>query len=381
MILPGATLGVLGGGQLGRMFTLAAHSMGYRVWVLDPDPNSPTGRMADRHLQAAYDDADALEKMASGCEAVTTEFENVPAETLEFFEARLPVRPGSKAVAIARDRIREKTFIRDLGLATAPFFAIKSMADLEPACAALTMPALLKTAQLGYDGKGQIGIDNLEQAQLAFNDLKKTPCILEECVQLDQELSVVLARGVSGHTAVYPVGENMHVNGILDTTRVPGRVPDEVADKACDMALQLANAMDYCGVLAVEFFITTDGQLLINEMAPRPHNSGHYTIDACLTSQFEQQVRTLCGLPPGSTRLLSPAVMVNVLGNLWNVGTPRWQYLFGEPHSKLHLYGKDEARPGRKMGHYTCLADDAAQAMRIAERVRAAIDPAAPDDE
>lgn len=379
MILPGATLGVLGGGQLGRMFTLAAHSMGYRVWVLDPDPDSPTGRMADRHLQAAYDDAEALEHMAAGCAAVTTEFENVPAETLEFLEARLPVRPGSKAVAIARDRIREKTFIRDLGLATAPFFAITSAAELEPACAALSMPALLKTAQLGYDGKGQIGVDNLEQAQLAFADLNQAPCILEECMQLEQELSVVLARSVGGQTAVYPVGENMHVNGILDTTRVPGRVPEDVAGKACDMALQLADAMDYCGVLAVEFFISSDGQLLINEMAPRPHNSGHYSIDACLTSQFEQQVRTLCGLPPGSTRLLSPAVMVNVLGKLWNAGTPRWQYLFAEGHTALHLYGKEEARPGRKMGHFTCMAEDSAQAMRIAERVRAAIDPAAPE--
>ena len=379
MILPGATLGVLGGGQLGRMFTLAAHSMGYRVWVLDPDPDSPTGRMADRHLQAAYDDAEALEHMAAGCAAVTTEFENVPAETLEFLETRLPVRPGSKAVAIARDRIREKTFIRDLGLATAPFFAITSAAELEPACAALSMPALLKTAQLGYDGKGQIGVDNLEQAQMAFADLNQAPCILEECMQLEQELSVVLARSVDGQTAVYPVGENIHVNGILDTTRVPGRIPEDVAGKACDMALQLANAMDYCGVLAIEFFITADGQLLINEMAPRPHNSGHYSIDACLSSQFEQQVRTLCGLPPGSTRLLSPAVMVNVLGKLWNAGTPRWQYLFAEGHTALHLYGKEEARPGRKMGHFTCMAEDSAQAMRIAERVRAAIDPAAPE--
>jgi 5-(carboxyamino)imidazole ribonucleotide synthase len=380
MILPGATLGVLGGGQLGRMFTLAAHSMGYRVWVLDLDPDSPTGRMADRHLKAAYDDTAALEEMASGCAAVTTEFENVPAETLEFLEARLPVRPGSKAVAIARDRIREKTFIRDLGLATAAFFAIHSADDLQAACAGLSMPALLKTAQFGYDGKGQIGVDNLEQARLAFDDLKQAPCVLEECIMLEQELSVVLARGVDGHTAVYPVGENLHVNGILDTTRVPGRVDDDIADKARDMALQLANAMDYCGVLAVEFFIATDGRLLINEMAPRPHNSGHYTIDACLTSQFEQQVRTLCGLPPGSTRLLSPAVMVNILGDLWNKGTPRWQYLFAETHTSLHLYGKEEARAGRKMGHYTSLADDAAEAMRIAERVRAAIDPAAPDE-
>ncbi len=380
MIVPVATLGVLGGGQLGRMFTLAAHSMGYRVWVLDPDPDSPAGSMADHHLQAAYDDTAALEEMAAGCAAVTTEFENVPADTLEFLESRVPVRPGSKAVAIARDRIREKTFIRDLGLPTAAFFAINTFADLEPACASLTMPALLKTAQFGYDGKGQVGVDNLEQARLAFADLNEAPCVLEECVMLEQELSVILARGASGHTEVYPVGENVHVNGILDTTRVPGRVPGDVASQACDMAAKLADAMDYCGVLAVEFFITSDGRLLINEMAPRPHNSGHYTIDACLTSQFEQQVRTLCGLPPGSPRLLSAAVMVNVLGDLWNKGTPRWQYLLAEGHTCLHLYGKEEARPGRKMGHFTSLAEDTKQAMRIAERVRAAIDPAAPDE-
>ncbi len=381
MIVPVATLGVLGGGQLGRMFTLAAHRMGYRVWVLDPDPASPAGSMADRHLQAAYDDTAALEEMAEACAAITTEFENVPAETLEFLESRVPVRPGSKAVAIARDRILEKTFIRDLGLPTAAFFAINSAADLAPACEALTMPALLKTSQFGYDGKGQIGVDNLEQARLAFADLNEVPCVLEECVLLDHELSVILARGVGGHTEVYPIGENVHVNGILDTTRVPGRVPDEVAQQARDMAAKLAAAMDYVGVLAVEFFITEDGRLLINEMAPRPHNSGHYTIDACLTSQFEQQVRTMCGLPPGSTRLLSPAVMVNLLGNLWLKGTPRWQYLLAEGHTCLHLYGKEEAREGRKMGHYTSLAEDPKQAMLIAERVRAAIDPAAPDDE
>ena len=380
MILPDAILGVLGGGQLGRMFTLAARSMGYRVWVLDPDPHSPAGALADRHLQAGYDDAAALEAMAAECAAVTTEFENVPAETLEFLESKLPVRPGSKAVAIARDRIREKTFIRDTGLATAAFHAINSADDLPAACESLVLPALLKTAQLGYDGKGQIGITNLQEARDAFIRLGEKPCVLEECLELDQELSVILARSATGATAVYPVGENTHLRGILDTTRVPGRIADDVAGQARSMALQLAEAMDYCGVLAVEFFITIDGKLLINEMAPRPHNSGHYTIDACLTSQFEQQVRTLCGLPPGSTRLLSPAVMVNLLGNLWLKGAPRWQYLFAETHTRLHLYGKGEAREGRKMGHYTCLAEDAKQAMLIAERVRAAIDPAAPDD-
>lgn len=370
MIIPEATLGVLGGGQLGRMFCIAARTMGYRVWALDPDPDSPAGAIADRHLQADYLDRTALNEMGAHCAAVTTEFENVPAETLEFLESRVAVRPASRAVAVARDRILEKTFIREQGLATAPFFAIHNAADLDNACARLRLPALLKTAQLGYDGKGQVAVNNLEDARRGFSDLKQTPCVLEERVDLANEVSVVLARGVDGDTAVYPVGENVHVNGILDTTCVPAGIADDVAEQARSMAVALAEALHYCGVLAVEFFLTTGGELLINEMAPRPHNSGHYTLDAALTTQFEQQVRTLCGLPPGSTRLLSPVVMVNILGDLWHNGTPPWDKLFLHAQAKLHLYGKHEPRAGRKMGHYTCLAEDILQAKRLAERIR-----------
>jgi len=373
VIVPDAILGVLGGGQLGRMFTIAARSMGYRVWVLDPDPHSPAGSMADRHLQAGYRDQAALLELGTGCAAVTTEFENVPAETLEFLEARVPVRPGSAAVAVARDRIREKTFIREQGLATAPFVPIRERAELQQACAELGTPALLKTAQLGYDGKGQFPVTRLADAEQGFSELQETPCVLEQRVDLALELSVILARSASGETAVYPVGENVHRDGILDTTFVPARVSPAIAEQATAMACALADAMDYCGVLAVEFFLTRAGELLINEMAPRPHNSGHYTVDACLTSQFEQQVRTLCGLPPGATDLLSPVVMVNILGDLWEPGTPPWEQLLSHPQAKLHLYGKRHARPGRKMGHYNCLAGDLDSAITLAEDIRSAL--------
>ncbi|WJW75336.1 5-(carboxyamino)imidazole ribonucleotide synthase [Thiohalobacter sp. IOR34] len=376
MILPDATLGVLGGGQLGRMFTLAAHSMGYRVAVLDPDPHSPAGSIAEQHIQADYHDQAALQMLGDECDAVTTEFENVPADSLELLARHCPVRPGASAVRIAQDRIREKTFVRDHGLDTAPFFAIHEAADLEAAVETLVPPLLLKTAAMGYDGKGQLPVETLEEARAAFEQLGGQPCVLEERITLACEVSVILARSSSGEMAVYPVAENRHRHGILDTSIVPAGVEPEVADQAVAMATRLAEALDYCGVLAVEFFLTPTGRLLINEMAPRPHNSGHYTLDATVTSQFEQQVRCLCGLPPGDTLLLSPVVMVNLLGDLWQAGTPPWERLFEQPSVKLHLYGKREARPGRKMGHFNCLAAESEQAIELAERVRAALDPA-----
>ncbi len=359
MILPGAMLGVLGGGQLGRMFAVAARTLGYRVMVLDPDPNSPAGAMADEHLQADYQDPEALEHMGALCAAITTEWENVPARTLEALAHHCPVRPAGEATAVARDRIREKTFVRDLGLATAPFFPILASADLDSAVAGLRLPALLKTATLGYDGKGQAELSTREEAHAAFITLGAVPCVLEEKVALHQELSVVLVRGADGEVEVYPVGENVHRNGILHTTLVPGRVAPAMAERAIGMARAMAEDLDYVGVLAVEFFLTRDGELLVNEMAPRPHNSGHYSLDACASSQFEQQVRALCGLPLASTRLLSPAVMVNLLGDLWTRGEPDWSCLLAQPEVKLHLYGKRQARPGRKMGHFTLLGADA----------------------
>ncbi|MEJ2438148.1 MAG: 5-(carboxyamino)imidazole ribonucleotide synthase [Gammaproteobacteria bacterium] len=373
MILPEATLGVLGGGQLGRMFTVAARTMGYKVIVLDPDPVSPAAALANEHLQKEYTDPQALDYLAAQCAAVTTEFENVPVAALRTLEAQCLVRPGADAVAYAQDRIREKTFIRDCGLATAPFHPVHNAAELEAALATVRLPAILKTAALGYDGKGQRPVTDPAQAHAAFAELGNTPCVLEERVDLQMELSVLVARSIRGEIAVYPPGENIHVHGILDTSIVPARTSADVIERATSMARSLAEQLDYCGLLAVEFFLTKDNELLINEIAPRPHNSGHYTLDACLTNQFEQQVRMLCGLPPGDTRLMSPVVMINLLGDLWANGEPGWDKLFQHPHAKLHLYGKQSARPGRKMGHYNVLDADVDQALAVAQQIYKAI--------
>ncbi len=373
MILPDATLGVLGGGQLGRMFTLAAYSMGYRVVVLDPDPHSPAGLIADQHIKADYRDHAALQILGDECAAVTTEFENVPADSMEFLEKHCQVRPNAEAVRIAQDRIREKTFVQEHGLPTAPFAAIHEAQDIEEAMSGLNPPLFMKTASMGYDGKGQIQVNTPEEARAAFEQLGNSACVLEEMLELEREISVVLARSLSGLTAIYPVGENRHINGILDTTIVPANVDAAITETAIEMAVRLAETMNYCGVLAVEFFCTRQGDLLINEMATRPHNSGHFTVDACATSQFEQQVRMMCGLPPGDTQMLSSVVMTNLLGDLWGKGEPAWQHVLNEPQAHLHLYGKRGARPGRKMGHINCLGDDVASAMETTARIRAAL--------
>lgn len=370
MILPDATLGVLGGGQLGRMFTIAARTMGYRVVVLDPEPQSPAGGVADEHLRAAYTDRQALERLASTCAAVTTEFENVPAASLEFLAAHCTVWPPAKAVAITQDRIREKTFLREQGFPTAPFAVVRRREDVPAACAAIGAPALLKVSRFGYDGKGQARVDSVDDALAAFDGMDGEPCILEGLMPLQTEVSVVLGRGADGETAPYPVAENRHRNGILDLSIVPARVSAAVARQALDLAGAVAAKLDYCGVMAVEFFVLADDTLLVNEIAPRPHNSGHYTLDACLTDQFEQQVRTLCGLPLGDARLLAPVVMVNLLGDVWCERAPHWERLFRHPQAKLHLYGKREARPGRKMGHVNCVADSVEAALVLAETVK-----------
>ena len=370
MILPGATLGVLGGGQLGRMFTLAAITMGYRVVVLDPDPHSPAGQLADQHIQASYQDHAALQMLGDECMAITTEFENVPADSMEYLEQYCQVRPNAEAVRIAQDRIREKSWLQETGLPTALFAAIYEANDLDEAMAGLTAPMLLKTASLGYDGKGQISVATLDEAYAAFTTLGEKPCVLEEMVELEREISVILARGANGHTQVYPVGENRHVHGILDTTIVPATIDQDMHAEATGMAKRLADAMHYCGVLAVEFFCTRDGELLINEIATRPHNSGHYTVDACATSQFEQQVRVMCGLPPGDVTLYSPVVMTNLLGDIWSTGEPAWESILGHSSTHLHLYGKREARSGRKMGHFNCLAESTDAALGIIADIR-----------
>jgi 5-(carboxyamino)imidazole ribonucleotide synthase len=372
MLLPGATLGVLGGGQLGRMFTIAARTMGYRVVVLDPDLTSPAGQMADEHLCADYRDQNALQRMAEACDAVTTEWENVPAESLDFLSQRCPVAPSATCLAVAQDRLAEKTKAKEFGCDTATFANIEDSGDLVHAWSVVGAPALLKTRRLGYDGKGQARVNSLDELVAAHEQLGSVPCLLEGFLPLEREVSVVLARNAQGEIAVFPVSENQHRHGILDISIVPARVPDAIAAKACDMASQIAQGLDYVGVLAVEFFVLKDGRIVFNEMAPRPHNSGHYTLDACATDQFQQQVRALAGLPLGDARLLTPVVMVNLLGDVWAHG-PRWMELLKHPGVQLHLYGKAEARPGRKMGHYNCLAPTLDEALDLALTTRAAI--------
>ena len=375
MILPPATLGMLGGGQLGRFFVAAAHEMGYRVWVLDPDAHSPAGQIAERHVRAGYDDYAALDEFAAGCAAVTTEFENVPAGTLDYLAKFIPVRPAATAVAVCQDRIAEKSFLRDNGLPHGPFAVIRSDDDIRRAAAAL-FPAILKVARFGYDGKGQATVASREEALLAFGHFKGEPCVLEQRLPLDYEVSVVLARDENGEIRCFPTGENRHTRGILDVSIVPARAAGGVDDGPAAVAGRIAERLGYIGTMGVEFFVS-GGRLIVNEMAPRPHNSGHYTLDACVTDQFEQQVRALCGLPLGEARAHSAAVMVNLLGDLWYVGEhyrePDWARLHAVPNLKLHLYGKHHARPGRKMGHFTVIGADAAEVQAAALAARVAI--------
>jgi 5-(carboxyamino)imidazole ribonucleotide synthase len=369
VIEPGATLGLLGGGQLGRMFTVAARTLGYRVTVLDPDAHSPAAEFATGHLDTAYTDPAALEELARTCAAVTTEFENAPAEALDAIAARTVVRPSGSAVAIAQDRRREKGFFRDHGFPVGAFAVVESAADVEDALAQVGLPALLKTARFGYDGKGQARIDTAADLARRFAEWKQVPCVLERLLALELEISVVLARSADGATAAFPVAENRHSGGILDVSLAPARIGPAVAREAAAIASRLAAALDYVGVLAVEMFVV-DGRLLLNEIAPRPHNSGHYTIDACRTSQFEQQVRVLCGLPLGDPSQHSPAVMLNLLGDIWREGTPRWEKVLRHAGAHLHLYGKREARPGRKMGHVTVCEDTLQRALDVALAIR-----------
>jgi len=377
-VLPPATLGLLGGGQLGRFFVSAAHEMGYQVIVLDPEADCPAGRIADRHLIAAYDDPAALATLAAECAAVTTEFENVPAEALAWLASRRPVAPGPASVRICQDRAAEKGFLARHGIPHVPYAAIACADDLAKANTTL-FPAILKTVRLGYDGKGQARVADRAAALAAFERFGGAPCVLEKMLPLDCEISVVLARQPDGSVVSYPPAENAHEHGILDLSIVPARIDPALADAARAIAERLAGALDYVGVLTVEFFVT-EGQLLVNELAPRPHNSGHYTLDAAVTSQFEQQVRALCGLPLGETRLHTPAVMANLLGDLWfpapgRQTEPDWRQVFAQPAVKLHLYGKSEPRPARKMGHLTAIGEDAHRALADVLAARAALSP------
>jgi len=355
VVLPSSTLGILGGGQLGRMFVKAASSLGYDVIVFDPDEFSPAGRLATQHICASYDDESALDQLADLCDVLTIEFENIPLSTIRYLENKIAVYPASDAIEIAQNRIKEKLFIQKIGLKTANFAEIKSVADCEAVSHEL-FPAILKTNELGYDGKGQVVCQSINDLKAAFLNLGKVACVLENKIDLKTEISVIVCRGLNGQSEFFPAVENQHINGILDTSIVPANVPELIAKRAQKQALKVADELNYCGILAIEFFISTNNDLLINEMAPRPHNSGHYTTDACVTSQFEQQVRMICQLPAGSCRLMSPVVMWNILGDIWpDEGQPDWPYILQDDMSKLHLYGKKEARDGRKMGHVNIL--------------------------
>ena len=370
---PGAWLGLLGGGQLGRMFCMAAQSLGYKVAVLDPGSESPAGSVADRHIVADYLDAQALATMRELCRGATTEFENVPAAALEFLSRDLRVTPSAASVAIAQDRISEKTFISGHGFPVAPFTILREASDVSRVDAAL-LPGIVKSARFGYDGKGQIRVRTHDDVANAFAAMDGKACVLERMIDLDGELSVIVARNDNGDVATWPVAQNHHRNGILDVSIVPARIAAEVAREARAIATALAAALDYRGVLCVELFIARGDGLLVNEIAPRPHNSGHYSIDACVTSQFEQQARVLAALPMGDTRQHTPAVMLYLLGDIWfadaDAREPDWTRVLAHPQAKLHLYGKREPRRGRKMGHVTCLGATLDEALATAQAIR-----------
>ena len=366
-VLPGAYLGILGGGQLGRMFTHAAQAMGYKVCVLDPDPRSPAGAIAEKHIQANYVDQQALKEMAACCSSVSTEFENVPAQALDQLEALgVYVAPKSSGVSVAQNRVAEKKFLAtwksEAGIGPAPHFVIEHALDIERVPNDL-YPGILKIARMGYDGKGQITVSNQEQLTTAWHEFGQVPCVLEKRMALDFEVSALVVRGHDDEVLAYPVAENIHKNGILHTTTVPA--PSLKADqeaKIIEAAKAIIRRLDYVGVLCVEFFVLKDGEIVANEIAPRPHNSGHYTQNACVTSQFEQQVRAMARLPLGSAKLTQSTIMLNILGDEWLTGgvqsEPPWHLILKNQMAKLHLYGKAEPRQARKMGHINFIGND-----------------------
>jgi len=372
-ILPGATVGVLGSGQLGRMLALAARRMGYRIHTFSPERGTPTGQVADREITAAYDDLDAVRTFATDVDVVTLEFENIPAATVEAIAAIVPVRPSGTVLHTTQHRIREKTFLRDAGFPVTPFCPVATQGDLRAGLAAFGYPAILKTAAFGYDGKGQTKIGAPEDADAAFALFAGRAAILEAFVAFEREVSVVAARGLDGSFAQFGVVENTHTNHILDTTVAPAAVPPETARDAIAITRGILDTLGVVGVACVEFFLTDSGALLVNEIAPRPHNSGHFTVDACATSQFEQQLRAVCGLPLGATEQLRPAAMANLLGDLWQQGEPDWAAACAFPNVKLHLYGKATPRTGRKMGHLTALAGSTDEALRAVRAARDAL--------
>ena len=370
VILPGATIGVLGSGQLGRMMAIAARRMGYRIHTLSPGEETPTGQVADLEITAEFEDLDAIRAFAKGVHVVTFEFENVSTEAAAAAAEIVPVRPSGAALHVTQQRAREKAFLADRGFPTTPCATVRTVDELAVALGWIGVPAIVKTAAFGYDGKGQHRLTSIEDAEHVWRLVGHQEVVVERLVDFTHELSVVAVRGLAGDFAHFGAIENTHASHILDSSISPARVPEGTAAEAVNITRAIMEELDYIGVLCVEFFLTSAGRLLVNEIAPRPHNSGHYTVDACTTCQFEQQVRAVCGLPLGSARQLRPAAMVNLLGDLWVEGEPDWSGALAIPEVKLHLYGKAEPRRGRKMGHLTALADTVDEALERALAAR-----------
>jgi len=369
-INPGSTIGVLGGGQLGRMFAMAARRLGYRVHTFAPEHDTPTGQIADAEIVAPYDDLDRIRDFAKGVDVITFEFENVPAEAVAAAEPFALVRPSGEALEIAQHRLREKRFLTSSGIPVAPYVEVRTDEDLIAGVAQLGLPCVLKTAALGYDGKGQVTIGPGVDPLAAWQQLGRQEAVLETFVDLEREISVIGARGIDGQMSFFEPFENVHANHILDVTIAPAGIRINLAADALEITRLILDELEYVGLLCVEFFVTRRGRLLVNELAPRPHNSGHLTFDACRTSQFEQQLRAICGFPLGGTELIQPAAMVNLLGDLWTDGEPNWRRALAMPDMKLHLYGKSTPRPGRKMGHITVMSPTAHEARERALAAR-----------
>jgi len=372
-ILPGATIGVIGGGQLARMLALEARRMGYRVAVQDPDPRGPAGQIADVAFGARFDDEEAALALARASDVVTIDIEQVPAPLLRAVEGLRPVHPSAGVMEIIQDRAEQRCFLQRHGFPQAAHGVAGNREELEAAAAVTGYPAVLKVTRQGYDGRGQARVEGPAELGAAWEELGRRPVVVERYLQLEREVSVVLARSAAGEMAVFPLAENLHRRHILHTTCVPARLPTPLARRATELGREIAVALDHVGVMTVEMFLTRDDQLLVNEIAPRTHNSGHFTFGACVTSQFEQHLRAICHLPLGDPALLHPTVMVNLLGDLWANGEPAWERVLAVPNVKLHLYGKSRPFPGRKMGHLLILDEDLERATRLADELLAAL--------
>jgi 5-(carboxyamino)imidazole ribonucleotide synthase len=373
IFLPGSTIGVMGGGQLGRMFAIAARRLGYRVHTFSPNEDTPTGQLADQEVAAAYEDEASVRDFARGVDVLTFEFENIPSQTIAWCSEETVVRPAGSVLEICQHRLHEKVFLLNANLPLPRFLHVENEREFRAAVSELGKPCVLKTASFGYDGKGQSKIDRASDLGKIWASMNGQAGVVEAWVPFEKEISVIIARSAVGAMVSFPVCENRHVNHILDLTMVPANISDETTTQARQLAGEIAERLDLVGVLAIEMFVLKDGQILINELAPRPHNSGHFSFDACVTSQFEQQLRAVCGLPLGSAELLRPCAMVNLLGDLWEGGEPNWCAAAAFLHVKLHLYGKAEPRRGRKMGHLVAFGGSTVVAAERAIAARAAL--------